>query len=64
MYGEGAVHAGMTSGAFSWAKDNQDLAALVTSSVQDGDVILIKGSRGARMEVVVNALKAARGGRG
>ena len=37
----------------SWAKDSQSLSKLIKPSLQDGDILLIKGSRGMEMENVV-----------
>ena len=41
------------------AADSQALAPLVVEALQPGDVVLVKGSLGSRMAVVVEALKAA-----
>jgi UDP-N-acetylmuramyl pentapeptide synthase len=40
-----------------WAPDSRALAPLVDAAVGNGDAVLVKGSRGARMEVVVARLK-------
>ena len=40
------------------AETSSKLAPLVTSAVRDGDVVLVKGSFGSKMNVVVEALKA------
>ncbi|MEQ8735165.1 MAG: UDP-N-acetylmuramoylalanyl-D-glutamyl-2,6-diaminopimelate--D-alanyl-D-alanine ligase [Rhodospirillaceae bacterium] len=39
------------------AKTSAEIAPLVVSAVQSGDVIAVKGSLGSKMSVVVNALK-------
>jgi len=40
------------------AQDSAALAPILTRSVRPGDAILIKGSLGSRMKLVVNALEA------
>lgn len=42
----------------SWRDDSAALAPLVRDALQPGDAILVKGSFGSRMKVVVDALKA------
>jgi UDP-N-acetylmuramoyl-tripeptide--D-alanyl-D-alanine ligase len=39
-----------------WAEDSAGLAPLVADVIQDGDVVLVKGSAGSRMTRVVTAL--------
>jgi UDP-N-acetylmuramoyl-tripeptide--D-alanyl-D-alanine ligase len=43
------------------AADSQALAPLVAAAVRAGDAVLVKGSLGSRMAVLVAALKAADG---
>jgi UDP-N-acetylmuramoyl-tripeptide--D-alanyl-D-alanine ligase len=59
--GEGAVAAGLPAAAVEHADDSDQAAALAGALVRDGDVVLVKGSRGVRMERVVERLKAERG---
>lgn len=44
--------------ATAHAASSEDLAPLLTSFIEPGDVIAVKGSFGSRMSVVVDALKA------
>lgn len=59
--GEAAVAAGMDRRAVAHAATSAAAADLVASLVADGDVVLVKGSRGIRTEQVVDRLVALRG---
>jgi UDP-N-acetylmuramoyl-tripeptide--D-alanyl-D-alanine ligase len=54
--GEEARDAGMAATAIHQVETNAEAVALVRRLVQPGDVILIKGSRGLRMEQIVTEL--------
>jgi UDP-N-acetylmuramoyl-tripeptide--D-alanyl-D-alanine ligase len=54
----GAAEAGMDSGCLTQAKDHQEMALRVRSLIATGDWVLVKGSRGMRMEKVVEILLA------
>lgn len=43
----------------AWAEDAGKLAALVASQFADGDMVLLKGSRGSRIDIVRDALQNA-----
>jgi UDP-N-acetylmuramoyl-tripeptide--D-alanyl-D-alanine ligase len=53
--------AGMADAAVSYAARSEDAAALVADAVRPGDVVLVKGSRGTRTDLVVDRLVAERG---
>jgi UDP-N-acetylmuramoyl-tripeptide--D-alanyl-D-alanine ligase len=53
---EGALKAGLTSSSVKHAEKLEDLLAALTAEVRQGDVVLVKGSRGSRMERAVVAL--------
>ncbi|MGN6147984.1 MAG: Mur ligase family protein [Rhizomicrobium sp.] len=42
----------------AYAESSSENAPVVTSAIQDGDVVLVKGSLGSRMAAIVDALKA------
>jgi UDP-N-acetylmuramoyl-tripeptide--D-alanyl-D-alanine ligase len=46
------------------ARDSTALAGIVVDAVRDGDAVLVKGSLGSRMKVIVDALTAAPVGHG
>ena len=53
---EGAAEAGVTATRFF--NSSEDAATEIVKEVQEGDLILVKGSRGVATEKVVNALRA------
>jgi UDP-N-acetylmuramoyl-tripeptide--D-alanyl-D-alanine ligase len=55
---EGAVHAGMPAFAVRSVENSQEAADVAVALVKSGDLVLVKGSRGIRTEVVVDRLKA------
>jgi len=57
MIGEGAVCCGLSSACVHAAADSEAAIDVVSSLLRPGDVILVKGSRGVKMERVVDALK-------
>ena len=54
--GRGAVDAGLPAGAIRHAGTSDEAAAVVEALVRPGDVVLVKGSRGVRLERVVDRL--------
>jgi UDP-N-acetylmuramoyl-tripeptide--D-alanyl-D-alanine ligase len=55
---DGAVRGGLGRDQVHYAEDSPKAADLAASLVQSGDLVLVKGSRGVRTEVVVDRLKA------
>jgi UDP-N-acetylmuramoyl-tripeptide--D-alanyl-D-alanine ligase len=56
---EGAREAGAKREQLKFASDALEAGELLAGTVRKGDVILIKGSRGVKLEQALNALRAA-----
>ena len=59
--GEGAIEAGLREAFVQYAEDPAEAVRLVRASAQPEDVILVKGSRGMRMEHISDPLIGAPG---
>ena len=55
---DGAVRGGLSAPQVHHVANSQTAADLATSLVRSGDLVLVKGSRGVRTEVVADRLKA------
>jgi UDP-N-acetylmuramoyl-tripeptide--D-alanyl-D-alanine ligase len=55
---DAAVAAGMPRTKVIHVESSEEAADLAAALVQSGDLVLVKGSRGVRMDLVVNRLKA------
>jgi UDP-N-acetylmuramoyl-tripeptide--D-alanyl-D-alanine ligase len=58
---EGAVESGMAAASVHHVATSAEAADLAVSLVKPGDLVLVKGSRGVRTEVVVDRLKGELG---
>jgi UDP-N-acetylmuramoyl-tripeptide--D-alanyl-D-alanine ligase len=56
---QGAIKAGLPAERVRFFADSAEAGAFVAGIVTAGDLVLVKGSRGVRMERVVEALRAA-----
>jgi UDP-N-acetylmuramoyl-tripeptide--D-alanyl-D-alanine ligase len=54
----GAIQAGMPASQARFFSDSAEAAAFVADFVESGDLLLVKGSRGVKMERIVDALRA------
>jgi UDP-N-acetylmuramoyl-tripeptide--D-alanyl-D-alanine ligase len=59
--GEAAIEAGLPRAAVSHFDNSTDAAPAIASQVTSGDVVLVKGSRGTRTDLVVERLTAVFG---
>jgi UDP-N-acetylmuramoyl-tripeptide--D-alanyl-D-alanine ligase len=55
----GAMAAGLSASAIVVAKDHGELTADLLRNKEKGDYILVKGSRGMRMELVAEGIRGA-----
>ena len=56
---EGALDAGMDRSRLKFMRDAVQAGELLARTVKKGDVVLIKGSRGVRLEQTLNTLRLA-----
>ena len=55
---DAAVEAGMPASAVAWFDSSESAAPTVASAVRPGDLVLVKGSRGIRTDIVVDCIVA------
>lgn len=55
---DAALKAGMPAGRVAWVETVDEAAGLLRSELREGDVALIKGSHGLRMDRIVTSLEA------
>jgi UDP-N-acetylmuramoyl-tripeptide--D-alanyl-D-alanine ligase len=58
---DAAIQSGMPAASVHYFATSGDAAAAAVSSVKAGDLVLVKGSRGVKTDLVVERLKAERG---
>jgi UDP-N-acetylmuramoyl-tripeptide--D-alanyl-D-alanine ligase len=56
---EGALEAGMDRSRLTFARDAVEAGNLLASTIKRGDVVLLKGSRGVKLEQALNTIRAA-----
>jgi UDP-N-acetylmuramoyl-tripeptide--D-alanyl-D-alanine ligase len=56
---EGARDAGIAADQLKFADDSAEAGKMLSNVVRKGDVVLVKGSRGVRLEQVLNALRSS-----
>jgi UDP-N-acetylmuramoyl-tripeptide--D-alanyl-D-alanine ligase len=59
--GESAIEAGLPRAAVTHFANSTDAAPAIAAQVTSGDVVLVKGSRGTRTDLVVERLMAVFG---
>jgi len=55
---DAAIEAGMPASAVSWIDDSESAAPAIAAAVRPGDLVLVKGSRGVRTDVVADRIAA------
>jgi UDP-N-acetylmuramoyl-tripeptide--D-alanyl-D-alanine ligase len=58
---DAAVEAGFPADAVSYYETSDAAAPAIVARLRPGDVVLVKGSRGTRTDIVADAVKAGRG---
>jgi UDP-N-acetylmuramoyl-tripeptide--D-alanyl-D-alanine ligase len=54
---EGALAAGLTGNATRFFESSEDAARALADEIREGDLVLVKGSRGVRTDIVVSTLR-------
>jgi UDP-N-acetylmuramoyl-tripeptide--D-alanyl-D-alanine ligase len=54
---EGAREAGMAQSAIKFFESSEDAARALCAEIREGDLVLVKGSRGVRTDIVVSELR-------
>ncbi len=60
LISQAARKAGMPAAKITWAHDVPEAIEVLSSELKEGDVALVKGSHGLRMDRIVSALEVAR----
>ncbi len=55
---QGAIEAGLSKGQTGFFENSEEAAKFIAEIVRTGDLLLVKGSRGVKMERVIEALRA------
>jgi UDP-N-acetylmuramoyl-tripeptide--D-alanyl-D-alanine ligase len=56
---DAAVRAGLSSSAVTWTASSSAAADTIVPWLADGDLVLVKGSRGIRTDIVVDRITEA-----
>jgi UDP-N-acetylmuramoyl-tripeptide--D-alanyl-D-alanine ligase len=57
----GALSGGVPPAAVVSVETSEEAAPLVVSAIRDGDLVLVKGSRGMRTDLIVDRIVSERG---
>jgi UDP-N-acetylmuramoyl-tripeptide--D-alanyl-D-alanine ligase len=60
IIGQAALSGGLSARRITWVEDVPEAIQILRAELKEGDVVLIKGSHGLRMDRIVAALEAAR----
>jgi UDP-N-acetylmuramoyl-tripeptide--D-alanyl-D-alanine ligase len=58
---DAAIASGLEPAAGHWFETSEDAADALSRAVQPGDLVLVKGSRGTRTDIVADRLAAEHG---